>query len=421
MVLEIRLSNFYSIKDEITLDLRAGNIQTKQAKELSANVFNFKNTKVVKTVAMYGANASGKTNIVKAIRFCNMMVLQSHNHNEDAVFNFVPFKFEGYPEKPSSYFIRFVSKGIEYEYSFSLTRTEIITESLYFYPKGRIAKIFVRDETAGKTKKEKYNFGSFIKRPFDVAENTSNKTLYISRASQMDREIPKMIFNFFNSKFLNNIILFDDTKLEVLFNEYKNDLIRGLQIADSDIVDLQIKKEVGNELKVDFKTEDDKLSFTNISDTRKEIIRFISYHKRDKNIAFDFRSEESDGTKKMFVMLLTILSVVKNNGVLLIDEFEEKLHSHIAEFILKLFNLSDNAQLIFTTHNTNLLDLKKLRKDQIYFCNKKEDASTELYSLYDFKDFRDTMDVEKAYLQGRFDAIPFINDSEENISQLIYE
>ena len=161
MVLEIRLSNFYSIKDEITLDLRAGNIQTKQAKELSANVFNFKNTKVVKTVAMYGANASGKTNIVKAIRFCNMMVLQSHNHNEDAVFNFVPFKFEGYPEKPSSYFIRFVSKGIEYEYSFSLTRTEIITESLYFYPKGRIAKIFVRDETAGKTKKEKYNFGSF--------------------------------------------------------------------------------------------------------------------------------------------------------------------------------------------------------------------------------------------------------------------
>ncbi len=105
---------------------------------------------------------------------------------------------------------------------------------------------------------------------------------------------------------------------------------------------------------------------------------------------------------------------------MLIDELETNLHPYIVDFIIKLFHKSNKAQLIYATHNTNLLDLKKLRKDQIYFCNKKEDASTEVYSLYDYSDFRDTMDVEKAYLQGRFDAIPFMNDSDENLEKLIH-
>ncbi len=163
MILEIRLSNFFSIKDEITLDLRAGNIKTQKAKALSNNVFEFEKNKVLKTVALYGANASGKSNIIKAIRFCNSMVFSSHQHNENAIFKFQPFKFKGYQKKPSYYFIRFVSNDIEYEYSFSLTRTEILTESLYYFPKGRKAKIFTRDESSGKTKKDKYSFGSVLK------------------------------------------------------------------------------------------------------------------------------------------------------------------------------------------------------------------------------------------------------------------
>jgi AAA15 family ATPase/GTPase len=89
------------------------------------------------------------------------------------------------------------------------------------------------------------------------------------------------------------------------------------------------------------------------------------------------------------------------------------------EFIIKLFYSSASAQLIFSTHNTKLLDLDKIRKDQIYFVNKKSNGSTDLYSLFDYKDFRETMDVEKAYLQGRFDAIPFIYDSSDNLKSLI--
>ena len=112
--------------------------------------------------------------------------------------------------------------------------------------------------------------------------------------------------------------------------------------------------------------------------------------------------------------MLSIIDAVKNGKILLIDEIENSLHNKIVEYIIELFHASRSAQLIFMTHNTNLLNLKKLRKDQIYFVNKRDDGSSDLYSLFDYKDFRDSMDVEKAYLQGRFDAIPYIDDSSKN-------
>lgn len=95
------------------------------------------------------------------------------------------------------------------------------------------------------------------------------------------------------------------------------------------------------------------------------------------------------------------------------------MHSGIIEYIFNLFRAGNKAQLICTTHNTRFLDLKKFRKDQIFFVNKKADASTDLYSLYDYSDFRDTMDLEKAYLQGRFDAVPFVNDSLQNLKSVL--
>src|SRR5690554_5427256 len=120
MVLEIRISNFFSIKDEVVLDFRAANLKSANARELAGNIFPYDKLEVLKTIAIYGANASGKSNIIKAIRFCHAMVFRSHLHNLDTVFNFRPFRFDGYENKPSSYFIRFVHQGIEYEYAFSL-------------------------------------------------------------------------------------------------------------------------------------------------------------------------------------------------------------------------------------------------------------------------------------------------------------
>jgi len=416
MILEIRLSNFFSIKDEIVIDLRTGTSKSQKVRVLENNVFDYKDDKVLKAVALYGANASGKSNIIKAIRFCCSMVTQSHLHNENVTFLFTPFKFEGYPDKPSSFLVKFVIRGIEYEYSYSLTRSKLLTESLYYYPNNKRAKVFTRDETIKGEKKDKYTFGNAIKKPLDVAENTSDKTLYISRASQMDRELGKEIFSFFNNDVRLGYTLLNAVNIETLIKENRHLIIRALQIADSDIVNIKVEKK---EIPVKSFSVTFPAATASVKDEQQEFLLITTYHKTSPGIAFDFNSEESGGTRNLFVILLSVLDIIKNNKVLLIDEIESSLHTSIVEFIIKLFYASDSAQLIFSTHNTKLLDLDKIRKDQIYFVNKKTDASTDLYSLFDYKDFRDTMDVEKAYLQGRFDAIPFIDDSLANLKSLI--
>ncbi len=418
MILEIRLSNFFSIKEEVILDLRAGNIQTKQAKELEDHYFLHEKDNILKSVAIYGANASGKSNIIKAIRFCCRMVFQSHLHNENTIFNFLPFKFDDFQDKPSQFFIRFVSNNVEYEYSYSLTRKEIIAEELYHYPHGRRAKVFTRDETISEEKKGKYSFSNVIKRPLDVAENTSSKTLFVSRASQMDRVIGKELFNYFNEQFILGYTGFNSHSLEHNLVKNKEFLLKALQIADSDIIDISYTKEMVKlkSFHVSFGGENAPVSN---EDSEGEVLKIVTYHKASPNIAFDFDTEESEGTKKLFVILLSILDIVKNNKTLLIDEIETSLHSYLVEFIVNLFHASDKAQLIFTTHNTNLLNLRKIRRDQVFFVNKIEDGSSDLYSLFDYKDFRENMDAEKGYLQGRFDAIPFIDDTKSSLKTIL--
>jgi AAA15 family ATPase/GTPase len=415
MVIEIRLSNFFSIKDEITLDLRTGGSKSQQTQRLQANTFLCKDEQLLKSVAIYGANASGKSNIIKAIRFSVQMVLQSHLYNENVVFNIMPFKFEDYPQKPSCFMIRFVVEDIEYEYSFSFTRLGIETEKLFYYPNGRRAKIFIRNENAGKEKSNIYSFGVAIRKPFDVAENTSRKTLYISRASQMDREIAKDIFMFFVEKICLGFV-FEPQIIEKLFIENKDTILKALQIADSDIVNINIEKIKQPHKNVNVDLANKQVVEQNMT---MDLLNFTTYHKVNRVIPFNLTLEESAGTQTLFYTILNVIDVIKNNKFLLLDEIENSLHSKIVEYIVGLFHLGDSAQIVYTTHNTNLLNLNKLRKDQIYFVNKKDDGSSDLYSLFDYKDFRDTMDVEKAYLQGRFDAVPYIDDGLENLKTII--
>mgnify|MGYP001348591157 CR=1 FL=1 len=386
MVVEIKLSNFFSIMDEVVLDMRAANIQTKKSKELEENTFSYQKGRLLKTVAIYGANASGKSSIVKAIRTCVGMIINSHNHNENTVFPFAPFKFGG-ADKLSSFFIRFNTDGVEYEYSFHMTQTQIMKEELYYYPNGRRSKVFSRDESLGPDKKKVYDFRDAIARPMDVVANTSQKTLFVSRASQMGREVAQKVFRFFYENFILDFYNYNPVLLGRLLEANKEQLLSVLHIADSDIVNVSS------------------------DDIQKTQLIITTYHKNNPTVPFDFNTEESDGTQRLFFMMLTILDIVKNNKILLVDEIERSLHTRLVEYIISLFNRSESAQLIYTTHNTYLLDNNKVRKDQVYFTNKRADGSTDLYSLYDYKDFRDTMDLEKAYLQGRFDAVPYINDS----------
>lgn len=408
MILEIRLSNFFSINEEVVLDMKAANLQTKESKDLLGNTFVRNGERLLKTVAIYGANASGKSNIIKAIRACVQMVFESHNYNENTIFAFTPFKF-GRIGKPSHFYIRFMIGDVEYEYSFSLTNTEIITEDLYYYPNGRKKLVFARDERRGPDKKNIYEFRSVIRRPLDVAANTSNKTLFVSRASQMDRDVAKDVFRYFNERFILNYLGYNSYSIASLLNSNKDIILKVLKAADSDIIDIQSQHELKSLTTAVFDSQSNRL--LSRDDIQKPQLKITTFHRNNPEVAFDFYTEESSGTQEFFHMMLTILNIIKNNKVLLIDEISMGLHVNLVEYILNLFHQSESAQLIFSTHNTNLLNMKKLRKDQVYFVNKRDDGSSDLYSLFDYKDFRENMDAEKAYLQGRFDAIPYIDES----------
>lgn len=423
MLIEMRFSNFFSIKDEISIDFKTGNINTSTAKELTDNIFSVNDEKFLKVQGLFGPNASGKSSILKAALFCRQLILDSFQNNEGTIFNFMPFKFDGYFEKPSSFFINFITDGIEYEYSFKLTRNEILSEELYYYPGKRKAKIFTRDESKGPTKSDIYSFGEghFVK-PLDVAQSTGKNTLFISRASQMDRELAKKIYNFFRTELLIGLPQLSGKYAVELFNQNKELILKALKMADSDITDINVKIEKTPLFSVQPQVTRNGVPVpTNTVTQIVEVINFYTTHKRNPDISFHLEAEESAGTIQIFNLLLLLLDVCKNGKTLILDEFDASLHTELAQFILDMVNASKSAQFLFTSHNTNLLDIKKMRRDQILFTNKKEDGSTEVYSLFDFKDFRENMDAEKCYLQGRFDAVPYISSSISVIKNLLGE
>lgn len=407
MILKIEFENFFSIRDQVRIDFRAANINTALARKLGHNVMDWNGVPVLKSVGLFGPNASGKSNILKAIDFCCRMILNSHLYNEGTVFNFEPFKFDGWQNKTSKFMIDFVCEGIEYEYSFELTKTKVISESLYHYPLGRRAKVFLRAADG------KYSFGSgAINKPSDVVLNTSDKNLFLSRASLMNREIAQKLYRYFLNQFLLGLVNVNEILVLDSFNTYKKVILKALEICDTDITDIEARKEqVPAPIAIPGQGD---LSFKLI-----DVLKFKTIHRNQKDVMFDLDLEESNGTRKLFQILIRLLDVVKNRKGIMMDEFDMGLHTRLADFILDLIHASEGSQLLFSSHNTNLIDVKRLRRDQIVFVNKSEDGATEVYSLYDFKDFRENMDAEKGYIQGRFDAVPYVDSSVDSIKQLL--
>lgn len=407
MILKIEFENFFSIKEQVRVDFRAANINTALARELGHNVLDWNGVPVLKSVGLFGPNASGKSNILKTINFCCRMILDSHLYNEGVVFNFEPFKFDGWQDRPSKFLIDFVCDNIEYEYSFELTRDRILSESLYHYPMGRKAKVFVRD-TDGK-----YSFGTgIITKPSDVVLNTSEKNLFLSRASSMNRELAQRLYRYFMNQFLLGLVSVNEMMALESFNNYKKVILKALEICDTDITDIEARKEqISAPMAIPGQGE---LSFKLV-----DVLKFKTFHRNRKDVMFDLDMEESSGTRKLFQILIRLLDVVKNRKGIMMDEFDMGLHTRLADFILDLIHASEGSQLLFSSHNTNLIDTKRLRRDQIVFVNKTESGATEVYSLYDFKDFRENMDAEKGYIQGRFDAVPYVDSTVDSIKQLL--
>ncbi len=385
MIITLKVKNFFSLRDDAVLDFTLDSSSRRNMDPLADNIIEFNGDKFVNIIGLFGGNAAGKSNIIKAVAFCRKLIISSHLSNEGDEFDFQPFKFES--DKPSEFYVDFVAEGVEYEYSFSIQDGKILTESLYHYPNKRRAKVFER--VSGNI----YSYGKgLIPKPSEIEANTGPKTLFLSRASSMNRAIPRAVYKFFFHQMITEIEGFNlsDLKRED-FELCQPLLLKALEVSDSDIIDIRWDESaVGH-------------------------MRLLSFHKENPKIAFDFDKEESEGTKRLVFILMALFKKIRNGCAVFLDEFDLKLHLYLAEFILDAIRATKKMQLVFTSHNPMLLDTSKLRPEQIVMVTKQTDGNSEFIPLSDYEGIDRIPDLRKAYLQGRFDGVPYIG----NIQSLI--
>ncbi|MCC8119463.1 MAG: ATP-binding protein [Bacteroidales bacterium] len=389
MILQISLSNFFSIKDEVVLDLEQSNRRLPEKIRLQDNAFKENGYSLLKSIAIFGANASGKSNFLRALSACVTLITESHNRTGASVPLFNTFKFDE-EENPSKFEIEFIVEGEKYVYGFSIFHNIVKEEHLFAFPKGYRATIFQRDTEDGITS---YKYAKNFIRPKEVSSNTSPYTLFLSRSAQMNREVAVKIVRFFKNRFMLGLPKTELSLAPLL--DHKDLIMEGLRRADSDIIDYELQDEPrGNRQKL------------------------VTFHKFDPKKGFDFFREESAGTRRLLALLLALIEVVEYDKILILDELESSLHTQLVSYIVELFNSSRKAQMIFTTHDINLLDSGLLRPDQIYFvCKRDTDGSTELYSLNDFEDYKNFDHLRQDYLLGRFNAVPIIDDTTFSLPQ----
>lgn len=378
MIISLRFKNFFSLRDDAMLDFTA-DMSARRKDFLPENLIEFDGDKFVNIIGLFGSNAAGKSNIIKAMKFCVDLILKSHLNNEGDKFDYEPFKFDA--DKPSQFYIDFVAEGIEYEYSFALHRGKVIEEELFYYPNKRRARIFSR-------KNKDYTFGKgLINRPQEIVANTGANTLFLSRASSMNRPVAQSVYRFF----LNNVVVGNPT---VDFGALRPDefdmdkelLLKAFEVSDSDIVDIRL------------------------AEVRPGQYRLLSYHRENPAIAFDFEKEESEGTKRLLSLLIPLLKKATEGASVFIDEFDLKLHLRLAEFLLDVVRASHGGQIVFTSHNPSLINKNNLRREQLVFVNKQADGNSTFIPLSDYEGLGADADIEKAYLQGRFDAVPYVGN-----------
>ena len=388
MVIALRLKNFYSLKEYATLDFTADINQRNNKDNLPQNLIDFSGEKYVNIIGVFGSNAAGKSNIIRALDFCRNLILYSHLNNVETEFEFSTFKFGD--NQISEFYIDFVSGGIEYEYGFTIDNQQIIKEELYYYPKKRKAKIFVRE---GST----YSYGKgLITRPGAVEASTGPRTLFLSQATAMNRQLAQEIYRFFSQKIIIGVGEMNMSSITPKeFEDYKDVILTALNVGDSDIVNIRLVTDAEGRNKL------------------------YTYHKEDPSIEFDFDTEESDGTKRLFFILFRLLKSAFSGATIFLDEFDLKLHLRLSEFILDFVRATHAAQLVFTSHNAALMSSENLRPEQIVLVNKESNGNSDFFAVSDFKGVDSKMDIHKAYLQGRFDAVPYIGSSYNIVEKFI--
>jgi AAA15 family ATPase/GTPase len=423
MLIEFSVGNYRSFKDKVTFSMVAANIVAQDKQLDENNVFKVdSDLQLLKSAAIYGANASGKSNLCKAIHFMKWFMVNSSKETQSTdKIDVEHFRLSAETENQPSFFeIVFLLDGQKYRYGFEADNIRVVSEWLFYVPKSRETKLFERN-------KNKFSVSKSYKAN-GVSQKTRNNALFLSVSAQFNVEIAENILNWLTNKLeiisgLDELFYLRYTVQCLSKNENSNQIIELIRKLDFGINTIELEEReiplsalpnyLSDEMKNRLSKNKNKVTFI------KTIHRkFDSDGKYLSNESFDLSNHESKGTQKLFALAGLIFDTLKNGIVLFIDEFDASIHPLISYAIVELFNSSqtnpNNAQLIFMTHDTNLLSNKLFRKDQIWFTEKNKYGATDLYSLAEYK-VRNDASFEKDYIQGRYGAIPYIG----NLSHII--
>lgn len=426
MILELKIRNFLSFKDEVTFSFEATSDDTLKEyyiAEPSPGV------RILKMAMVYGANASGKSNLLNAFSFLYNFVKNIPNEREKST-RFIPFQFDSTKGQPGSFDLVFYTEGIRHRYLLEIDRENVIKEILYYYPGTQPAIIFERNLDSNSLT-SLVEFGAKIKISDQAKEAIQLKTLknmsVFAAYPQVNILIPELnrALNWFKNQF--NEAIDPYTSL----TEYSDDQIKNnekvkkhalnfIREADFNISNISFKDEIR-------KVSDEMLKMLEYGpfsdDEKARIIKEKTIHYQ--HTIFEHRiinkgkeklynlpeSLESQGTLRYYGLSAPFFDTIENDAFLAIDEIGSALHPLLVmHFIREFLRKSKNAQLLFTTHNLSLLQEKELlRKDAIWFTEKAKDGATSVYSMADFN-FRKELSFYNAYKQGKFGAIPNLEE-----------
>lgn len=415
MILSLEIENFRSICSPLKIDLTA----SKRLKEedLPYNSFIQGEEEVLKSLLLYGRNASGKSNILLALKALTYLVEKSDEFKLDQKLSpYEPFLFDHYHStKPVKFEVDFITieTKTKFNYRIEFTESTITFESLSFYPNGVKAKLYERtlngvtygDSYRG-TKKNIEN--DLLENQLFLSKSASSKVKYLNECYLFfkryvfvsiihDVEYDKSIVRAFSELLKEN-------------NKLKSNLLELLKAADTSIEDFTI---IENEKELNFSDKFPEELKKKILEEHKYEVKTNHPIFRDGKIVGEERLDlenESFGTKKLFAIGSLILDTLDDGGIILIDELDKGLHPLLSKMLIKLFNSKhnnpNNAQLVFATHDSTLLDLDLMRRDQITFIDKTYEQFSIAYKLSDIKGVRKDIPIDKWYLSGRFKAIP---------------
>jgi uncharacterized protein len=419
MLIEFQVKNYRSFRDDQVLSMVAGRFTEHiDANTVAAEIPGF--DRFLRSSVIYGANAAGKTNLLRALQLMQTLVLNSATAPPASVLPYDPFKFaKSSRREPTEFLVAFVESGTRYEYGFAFDAERIREEWLveYVHPRGRT--IFERAFNA-KTRKYDWKFSEFLKGRRSLwSESTRPNALFLSTAIQLNSKQLLPVFEWFQKRLvvITGFASLNPTLTIKLLESPggKAKVLPFLQEADLGITGIDFKREPmaiqPGTVMIGGAPIIEQMPGNPVPNLLK--IQLAHAGEGNEQVGMDL-SDESAGTQVLFRSAGAWLQVWENGEVLLIDEIDTSLHPLLTRFLISKFHSQSsnpkNAQLIFSTHNTSFLNQDVFRRDQIWFIEKDVDGSSRLYPLTDFSPRNDEV-LDNWYLRGRYGALPVLNES----------